>query len=359
MKDKKIFFLNGAYDGCYYYRGYMPGVYSGQYVVGDFIAKQFDMEDIVTKAKDADIVVIQRPHEPRRAEIAKILKKMGKKIIFENDDSYLPDKGIPMHLLQNDKQRDIAREMSRHLNETLSICDGAVASTEFLANEYREINKNTIVLKNCIDPLDEYQCTKNDTGKFRIGFIGSVSTNDDYLHIKDQIKRLDDHGGFTIVVFGVKFKDGSILTACDDDRDFWESLKNIEWQPFVPVSDYYYTISRLALDLAVIPRKEHYFNQCKSNLKFLEMSLLHIPVIAQGFGDGTSPYQGIDEEYMTVIVDNDTWYDRIIDIKENYDTYKLLAEKAHDYVITNYNIVNYAQTWYDEIIKLCKFQQTY
>ncbi len=348
----KIFFLPCEYDGCYYYRGYLPGVYSNNLVTGDFVGRQFDVESIIEKAKLADVVVIQRPNEPKRAHIAKVLKQMGKKIIVDNDDTYDPEKGIPMHLLDNDNQRDIARKMSMYINQTLALADGATVSTEILAEEYRKINKNVVVLKNCIDPLDEYPLKPNTTGKFRVGFIGSVSTNDDYLHIKDCIKKLDERGDTTIVVFGIKFKDGSLLPSTGRDHEFWASLKNVEWQPFVPNNVYYFTIAQLALDLAIIPRKEHYFNQCKSNLKFLEMSLLHIPVIAQGFQDGTSPYQGVDEKYMTIVVDNDTWYDKIVEIKDNYEVAKNLADRAHDYVLEHYNIKTYASEWVKKIKEL-------
>lgn len=352
MKDPKIFFIPSQYDGCYYYRGYLPGIYSDSMVVGDFISKDFDEADIVEKAKRADIIVVQRPNEDKRMKLIRALKGLGKKVVFDNDDTYLPDKGIPMHLLQNDRQREIARHMSDCLNKSLRMCDGAIASTETLATEYKATNSNTIVLKNTVDTSDELTCKPNTTGKFRIGLIGSVTTNDDYIHIKDQIRRLDATNEFTFVVFGVKYKDGRILAACDDDNDFWGSLKNVEWQHFVPVNEYYFTIANLALDLAIIPRKQHYFNQCKSNLKFLELSLLKIPVLAQGFTDGTSPYQGIDEKYMTIIVDNSTWHDKIIEIKNNYGRFKLLAEKANYYVKKYYNVRKFAQTWKEEIIKL-------
>lgn len=351
----KILYIPCEYDGCYYYRGYMPGVYTDQMVTGDFIGKQFDTEKILEQTKRADVVVLQRPNEPKRHRLAQLLKQQGKKVIFENDDTYDVEKGIPMHLLENDNQRDIARKISAFLDETLKICDGAIASTPLLAEEYRRFNPNVAVCKNCIDPLDEYECKENTTGKFRIGLVGSVTTNHDYYHIKDQIKKLDDRGDITIVLFGLVFKDGSKLPACQDDFAFWNSLKNIEWQPFVPVSLYYPTIADLALDLAIIPRKEHYFNQCKSNLKFLEMSLLKIPVLAQGFTDGTSPYQGADEEYMSVLIGGDGWYDKIIEIKDNYQQYKSLANKAHDYVLKDYNIQSYAHTWTETIEKLCKF----
>lgn len=353
----KILFVPGQYPFCYYYRGYLPGVYAKQIVISDFFWKErvFSGEELIEKADRADVIVFQRPTSKNTVQLAKLLKKKGKKVIFENDDTY---SGVPLHRLGNEKRVEIAKELNNNLNEFLPIADGVIASTEVLAKEYAALNSNVIVLKNCIDPLDEFPCTKNETGKFRVGLIGSVSSNDDYVHIKDQLKRLDERGDITFVILGVKFQDGTIMPSMQEDYDFWSSLKNVEWHPVVHVTEYMATVASFALDLAIIPRKEHYFNQCKSNLKFLEMSLLHIPVIAQGFGDGTSPYQGLDEPYMTVITDNDQWYKTVVEAKEQYGKYKELAEKAHDYVLENYNIKNYAQEWVNQIEKLCKFQKS-
>lgn len=352
----RILYIPGRYPFCYYYRGYLPGVYSGQSVVSEFIRSNgvdANIPQIIEKAKHADVVVMQRPNEQNSLKLAQTLKRSGKKLIFENDDTYLAGKGIDPERLENDAQRKIAFDMDHVIKEVLKLSDGVIASTEFLAKEYREINPNVAVLKNCIDPRDEYTCKENTTGKFRVGFIGSVTTNDDYLHIKEDIKRLDERGDVTIVVLGVKYKDGSVLSFMKEDQAFWGSLKNVEWHHYVPVTHYMMTIANLALDLAIIPRKDNYFNRCKSNLKFLEMSLLKIPVIAQSMTDG--PYEG-DADYLTLVTDG--WYEKIIEIKENYSQYKMVAEKAHDYVLENFNIKTYAPKWSETIETLCKSQKT-
>lgn len=351
MADPRVFFVPADYSGCYYYRGYLPGLHNNQMVCSDFLTGDFDQEEISKQIKGCDVVVMERPSDQVRVNIAKFAKQLGKKIIFENDDTYLPDKGVPLHMLENNAQRTIAKKMNENLYEVLRFADGVIASTQILADEYAEVNPNVAVCKNCIDPLDEFPRQRNKTNKFRIGFIGSVASNNDYYHIKEQLRQLDERGDVTIVVFGVKQSDDRILGAYKYDYEFWSSLKNVEWQPYVPMNAYMMTIANLKLDLCVIPRVESYFNQCKSNLKFLELSLLKIPVIAQGFSDGTSPYDA-EHEYMTVVKDNSTWYNKIIDIKENYKKYNDIAKKAHDYVLKNYNIETYAPVWMDTIKKL-------
>lgn len=348
----KIFYLQGDYPFCYYYRGYLPGIYSDQTVVKEFLRKDGDISNahLAEKALLSDVICFQRPSSKASYDLALLLKQRGKKIIFDNDDSY---SGIPLARLGNEKRVAIAQELSQNLNDFVKISDGVTVSTQVLAEEYSKINPNVAVLKNCIDPLDEMPCKKNNTGKFRIGIIGSVSSNDDCNHIRDQIRQLDERGDITIVILGLKFNDGKIMPGMQEDVDFWASLKNTEWHPVVHVTEYMMTVANLALDLIIIPRKEHYFNECKSNLKFLEASLLKIPVLAQGFSNGRSPYQNPeDSKYMTIVMDNTVWYNEIINIKKNYDDFLSLAHKAHDYVLENYNIRSYAQTWTETIKKL-------
>lgn len=346
----KIIYLPGPYPFCYYYRGYLPGVYSKQMVVNEFLNRDFNTEKIKRQVKEADVVVLERPMEKEKLQLVRTLKAAGKKVIFENDDTY---EGIPLERLDNNKQRELAKEMAANLKEVLRECDGAIASTNVLADEYAKINPNVVVLKNCIDPLDEFKCRRNTTGKFRVGLLGSVTTNDDYVHIKDQIKRLDERGDITFVIMGVKNKDGSYLPTMKEDYDFWSSLTNIEWHTYVPINEAMMTYADLALDLAIIPRKDHYFNKCKSNLKFLEMSLLRIPVLAQGFKDKDGPYDS-EEDYMELVYNNDTWYEHIMTIKLNHAYYRRKAERAHDYVLENYNITTYANEWTNKIKQLCK-----
>lgn len=347
----KILFLPAMYDGCYYYRGYLPAIYGGMRAITQFIGQTADREEMHRKAMDSDVIVFQRPNTGEKVELIKALKQAGKYVVMDNDDTYLPDKGVPLHMLGSDEQREIAKDMNRNLYRAARIADMVTVSTPLLKEEYKDLSENIFVMKNCIDPLDAYE-PLTPSKKPRIGFIGSVTSNDDYVHVKDQIKRLDDDG-VTIVVFGVKHKN-RVLVGYEDDYKFWDSLKNVEWQSYVHVNEYYKTIHDLNLDLMIIPRKDSYFNRCKSNLKFLEASLLKIPVVAQGFESGDSPYQGKeDSKHMVVVTDNDTWYNEITKLLANPEKRKKMAQKAHDYVLKNYNINNYAKEWRTTIENIC------
>ena len=72
-------------------------------------------------------------------------------------------------------------------------------------------------------------------------------------------------------------------------------------------------LNELRLDMMIIPRADNYFNRCKSNVKFLETSMLEIPVIAQAFPTGDSPYQQNpeDSKYLILATDYNSWIDNI------------------------------------------------
>lgn len=340
----KIAFLPGAYDGCYYYRGYLPAVYGGMYADLEF-SQEKSNERLLAMADKADIVVFQRPNDKTRVELMKLMRQKGKKIVFENDDTYLPGKGVPLNQLGSDKARALAIELQKNLENAAKLADLCVVSTETLAEEWRNKHPNVVVLKNTIDPLDEWS-KKPKGDKFRIGVIGSVASNDDYNHIKDQILELANNPNITLVVLG-HYKDPKRHQGYEKDEEFWSKL-DVEWHEFVPMMRYHKKISDMALDLALIPRKPNYFNQCKSNLKFLEMSLQRIPVIAQTFSG--SPYLH-DADYLT-LADHD-WLTPVYNVMNDYDKYAKLADDAHDYVLKNYNIQTYAAEWRNNIEKLC------
>lgn len=350
----KILYIPGRYAFCYYHRGYLPGVYSGQMVIKDFVRSnglQADLSKIQEAVKKADVVVMQRPTDKEHLELAKWIKLNDKKVIFENDDTYDAEKSGNIDRLRNKAAQDIFLGMSQNVRDFLKVADGFIASTDMLYKEYSEHNPNGVVLKNTIDPLDEYEKPKNTTGKLRVGLVGSVTTNNDYNHIKDQLKKLDERGDVTLVVMGVKYRSGDYSKFMQEDYDFWGSLKNVEWHPYVPLLEYMMTVAHLSLDVAIIPREESYFNKCKSNLKYLEMSLLKIPVIAQGFSTKDGPYDS-GCPHAELVYDNSTWYDKIIDVKDNLSKYQDMATKAHDYVLKDYNIKTYAPEWTKAIEKL-------
>jgi hypothetical protein len=182
-----------------------------------------------------------------------------------------------------------------------------------------------------------------------------VATNQDFEPIKDLLPKLCARDDVEVVLFGLPAKVNPKVTRLyKNEYAFWDNLK-VEWQPFVSIKDYIETLDNLKLDLMLIPRSDDYFNSCKSNLKFLEASMLNIAVIAQAFPSGKSPYQDPDDaKHMVLVSDNLKWEEEIEKLIQNPAQRLEQGEKAKEYVLSRYDINKNIWRWeqaYEELLK--------
>lgn len=359
MKYFKVYFITGGYDGCYYVRCLLPLIQNGWYgAMTSLRAKRDHPDRMLAGAKASDVVVFQRPMQLQMLEAAKILKQMGKKIVFDNDDTYRADAGLPPVMekaMQNQLDAKV-QEIDRTLKEFAKLADLVTVTTPFLAKEYEGVNKNVVVLPNFIDPDDWSEPKRNDGTKVRIGLVGSTATTDDYEHIIPLLEKLKARPDVQIVLFALppKAKETEkVREFYKKEINFWENC-NAEIQPFTPIADYMDTLNNLRLDILLIPRKDSYFNHCKSNVKFLEASICEIPVIAQGFADGQSPYEQNPEDakHMLIAKTPEDWDKYINLLIDNQTLRRGMGAIAKTYVIKNYNIHDKARLWKEAYQKL-------
>lgn len=339
----KVYFTLSQEEGCYFYRCLTPMIAGGW--DGDKTSLRnwhFTGESMAQATLDADVVVFHRPNDERCLQIADLLRKQGKKIVMDSDDTY---KDIDGH-----KFEYLLEKVNKHLDEFGRKADLITCPTEFLAKEYRELNKNVVVLPNCVDPDAWPDPIRNETDKVRIGIVGSTAYESDWHGFKEVLMALNERTDIQLVLFGLPPKNEDTAKVVQQvhkkDYAFWESL-NIEWQPLVAMADYFDTLNELKLDLMLIPRADRYFNRCKSNLKFLEASMLSVPVVAQGFTTNDSPYQQNpkDAEHMKIVVDNSKWLGVIDELIKDKQQRIDMGKKAREYVLENYAIEKNIHKW--------------
>lgn len=346
----KVYYCNSFLETAYYVRCMLPLQAGGW--DGDRTSMYADRVTPEVKAKavlDADIVVFHRPNDDRSLKAIKMLKEQGKKIVVDNDDSY-------KHT-ETKKWAEYLARVNHWLDESIKMADLVTCSTEFLAKEYRELNPNVVVLPNCVSIEDwPEEPQRNETDKVRIGLVGSVALNGDFEPILPYLNKLKERSDVQLVLFALPPKNEDTVLARSyytDDYKFWESM-NIEWQPFVSRAEYVDMLDNLKLDLMVIPRRDDYFNHCKSNLKFLEASMLKIPVIAQGFPDNLSPYEANpnDASHMVIIKDNSQWETECERLIADKELRLEMGEQAYQYVVEKYDIEKNIHLWSDAYRKL-------
>lgn len=319
----KVYYAMGLYEGCNYVRCLLPLINNGW--DGDYTSldgKRISPASVMGGMLDADVVVFQRPFEIQKKPIYEILKEAGKKIVFDNDDTY-KDK------TQAYGMEELLDKVANSMDWFIKESDLVTTTTEFLAEEYRKINPNVIVIPNLIDPTDfPSKLEKNKTKKVRIGLIGSVVGVNDFDHIKDVLKELSERDDVQLVVMSTKPNKGN----------FFDNI-NVEWHEPVRINRYHDKLNSLKLDIMLIPRKENYFNKCKSNIKFLESSMYEIPCITDDWKD--NPYTK-DRDYLIM---TKNWKKSINELIDDKEFRRALGKRAKKYVLKNYSIKDKAHLW--------------
>lgn len=335
----KIYFVSAMADGCLLYRVHNPAKNSKFDVYYDIDLKTSKWKRNPDKLREADMVIFHRPYTEDRLEMMKLLQAQGKIVGYDNDDTFKMDDDVPIKTFLDPKMND----------ECIRQADFVTASTEFLADEYRKLNKTVYVIPNLID-FKEIKKPKKNKGKFRILVSGSVLHLDNSNWFSDVLKWLDTLG-ITIIAFGLPnkktIKSEIVQEHIRPHFKVWEQLKNVEWHPYVNVTKYYKKLNSLKADLALIPRKESYFNKAKSNIKYLEMSAFEIPTIAQSFKTKDSPYDTTKDAPIILARTKDEWKRAIIWMIENKEERIELGKKAREYVEKNYGV---EQNYFDKII---------
>ena len=354
----RVYFVSSGNWGCYIVRSLLPLVANGW--DGDNTSIRYHEktpENKMLATKEADIVVFHRPEDARKLELIRILKKQGKKIVVDNDDTYKDHKAVKLNEYF-DKER-----VDRGLAKVNSIFDAAIieadlvtTTTEWLATEYRKLNPNVAVLPNCVDPFYFDEPLRNETDIVRIGVMGSVITSTDLDVLVPIVRHYEKDKRVRIVCFGLppnRKQNPIVESIYKDEYKFMDSV-DVEWHAAVNADQYYDKINSLKLDMMIIPREDNYFNRAKSNLKFLEASMFEIPCIAQGFTDGKSPYQvnPEDTKHMVIVNDNKDWIITIEKLINNKEERRQLGRLAKEYVVKNYNIEDKAHLWEEAYSKI-------
>lgn len=350
----RVYFIGSGLQGCYTVRCLLPLVENGW--DGDQTSINLDVrtpEDKSKAAQYADVVVFHRPDSPDKLKLARLLKSIGKKIVFDNDDTFKDDGGFRFNEYMDKSRLEAGlKRINESIDTFIREADLVTCSTKFLAEEYRQINPNVVVLPNCVDPFYYDEPLRNENGKVRIGVVGSIGVTSDLWVTEPILRHYLNDERVELVFFSMppKGHDKIARELYFDEYKFLDEImvaNNVVWQPFVDMQDYYTTLNELRLDMMIIPRADNYFNRCKSNLKFLEASMLEIPVIAQGFPDKQSPYEidPDDAKHMVIVTDNNKWVEEIENLVNNADLRRDMGERAKEYVENRYSISNNAHLW--------------
>lgn len=168
-------------------------------------------------------------------------------------------------------------DVRRYLKESIQKCDISTASTIPLADEiYKFARKNSIIVPNMLEPewFMEPRPRKNE--KLKVLWAGSSTHHGDLEALVKVVTFLEDKVDFIFM--------GALPHGITEEKN-----PNVGFVKGVEFSAYMRTLKMLAqeVDVAVAPLEPCRFNECKSNLKLLEIGAVGLPIITSDI----YPYQ--------------------------------------------------------------------
>jgi len=176
MKEKiNVLVLPSDKTGVGKFRSIDPHVFLQNLYPDDFHV-DIDYEPKINDIKYWDkyqIIHVHRnigSHYDQTPSIIKYLKSIGKVVIIDIDDYWLPTVDHPIHSII--VQNKIHEKIVANLKEA----DWVTTTTDIFANEIRKLNKNVLVLPNAIDPKEpQFNQPTPPSDKIRIGWLGGSS----------------------------------------------------------------------------------------------------------------------------------------------------------------------------------------
>ncbi len=211
------------------------------------------------------------------------IKKKGKTIIFETDDLVF-DAKLSEHV-------DHLKNISPVEKEAYDACTGvhiledpyvqvATTTTHFLAERIEERGKKVFIVPNKLSQHDvdiatminkEVSKRTDKDALIRIGyFSGSKSHDKDFSTISESMIHILENNKNVILCIA-----GYLSVPSDLSEKYRDQITVL---PFVNREEHFRNIS--IVDINIVPLERNPFCDAKSEIKFIEAGILHVPTVA-------------------------------------------------------------------------------
>ena len=306
-------------------------------------------------------IIFRCPYTDEVGKLIASAKAMNRTVLFDVDDLVIDTKytdTIPYVQQLTGRDREIYDDGVIRMGKTLKLCDGAITTTEALAEELGHyvpevfINRNTAsdamyqyseqaMYKRDILPTveksflpkwlsgKEYEeamrrAELRRNGHVRIGyFSGSITHNKDFEMILPAVSRvLRENPEVELHIVGM-------LDLPDELKPFSHQIVAEPFTDWKKLPDLIASV-----DINIAPITEGVFNAAKSENKWTEASLVKVPTIASNFG-----------AFQTAIRNNETgllcstaeeWYQALNLLVHSADERRRLGDNAYRFVKERY-----------------------
>lgn len=247
----------------------------------------YTCDEIFYKNIDLDLVyryrafiVFRCVHTQKMEEFIKLAQSFHKIVFYDIDDLVFDTKytdTIPFVQTMEPSKKEVYDQDVMRYGKLMSLCDVCITTTSALAREMKTYGKEVIVNRNATSlelmSLSNKASKKKDN-LIHIGyFSGSITHNADFEMILPVIEEiLNEYKNVRLHICGELTLPASLQNYADQ----------IVVHPFMDYKELPNLIAQMDINLA--PLTKSIFNEAKSEIKWMEASLVKVVTIASNFG---------------------------------------------------------------------------
>ena len=289
----------------------------------------FVMMDIdnILRCKLFDVVVVQRIL-PFLDILREKCEKYGIKLIYETDDDLL---GVE----KNSPSYEYVNRVSKSIERFIDASDVITVTTPTLASKFDE-NKTVIIPNYYIDSVFDIKEDIKSEGKLKLGYYGTLTHSKDLFLIKNVILKLKEKYDFDFEIIG------GFNAADDVDEDWFKTVElppdNMNFEKFMS-----WLSKTINWDIGLVPLEDSPFNQCKSELKFIELAILGLP----GVYSDMCVYNAVVQDGVNGFLasSEDEWVEKVENLILNESLRRNIRQNALKKVLSDYMIEDRINKW--------------
>lgn len=331
-----VLFINGCYLP-------HPSRYRVSHQREQLLAKNIVTSEIFYTQLTLDLVKRYRmfvfyrcPYTEQVGKFIELAKKYNKHVLFDMDDLLIDEsytKTIDHIKTLSQKEQDIYYEGIELMQKTLKLCDGAITTTEAMAEELKKfvpevyINRN-LASERMVQLSEEAYKTKQESETVKetvdIGyFSGSITHNQDFEMILPAIvKIMNTYNNVRLFLVG----EITLPKELEEVKERVIFNKFVDWEKLPELIS--------AVDINIAPIVDTLFNRAKSENKWVEAALVRVPTVASNVGAFAKMIKDGD---TGVLCENtvDDWYYALEKLVVDSDYRKTIAQNAYLYTKEN------------------------
>ena len=255
-------------------------------------------------------------------------------MVYETDDDLL---GVE----ENSPSFEYVDRVRSSIEKYIDNCDIVTVTTPALAEKFP--NKDVCIIRNYyVDSVFQVKEGIKEEGPITLGYYGTLTHTKDLLLIKNSIIKLkklmkEDYG------IDVRFEIIGGFNEGDEVDNSWFDVIDLPPNPMNFANFMSWLSKTVNWDIGVVPLENSNFNKGKSELKYIELSVLGIPGV---YSDMEVYNSVVHESYNGLLAKTEEeWINQIKKLILDKNLRKSIRNNAIKDVVENYSISSRIQKW--------------